>query len=363
MKPFKTLNDLEAAAARHALTCRDVMADPHTMAYEGDGVLTWKRARLLDDRGGPDDGEARMEMHAYRQFAERLHAPRPSWLLNRDYCPADLEHSILDDLRQFRAAKDHKHYMLRLRDDFERDGTTVRAVLSEDYTPFDHTKFIEMVGDALDLVQARELGVIVARSQVGDTMRAYILFSGLTKELPEGKDGGGLHPGIYISNNEIGTGSVRVAAGVWRDVCTNGLIYGWNAEWNRALAHRFYTKAAFSAVIADNVANALEITEEAAEKFVQSYAVEVGKSRVEKILDRWAEGSMTVKSRERWETLTFASVSDYGREREDVRLFDVLNGLTQAAQLADNEDETEVMERMAGDMLALSIPSPLGTYD
>lgn len=333
-------------AEEHAASLEDVKADTGAMRYDGLQVLGWHPATLDQVEHGYRAAE--LEHLAYRQFVERMGGPSVRWLTNRGKCPDDLERHVLDRLLSFNSARKRDHVLLRLRND-EDYGLTIRAVLSSDYEPLDNLELLDMIGGALDAIPDSD--VVVMRGKVDDWLRAYILDRARTFNLPNGEDGGGLHPGIYVSNNECGQGSVRITAGLFRDVCSNGIIYGWNAEWNRALVHRYLNAQSFRVVVMNNVAEGFRMSKEAAERLVAATEVPLATTKLERLFDDWATDGITLKSREAWETSTKISAAQYNRGG-DYTLFDAVNGLTQAAQFTDNENETEEMERLAGELLA-----------
>lgn len=337
-----TIADLEAMAHRHALTCQDVVVPTGAIRYIGGGRISWDAPDLLNPKGNAD-----LETLAYRQFINRLQGLSVRWLWNEDRCPPDLEVDVVKRLLRHRTRADHKRLLLRLRNG--EGGDTVRAVLSDEYTPFDNETFVEMVYDAMQSVSG---DMHVVRASVGDYLRTYILIEGIeyNTDAPSGE---GLHPGIYITNSEVGTGSARVCAGLWRDYCTNGLVYGWRDKDNEVLIHRHYTKTAFKTVVADNIARAFQMSIEAAEKFVASYSVPVDGHRLEELIDQWSKSGVTVQSQENWAVMTHQYATSEGRDPwGNLKLYDVVNGLTEAAQMTTNEDEQERMEVLAGDLLA-----------
>lgn len=347
----KVFEALVREAEDHAEGLEDVTADTGALKYEGGHVVGWHPTTLDQADVGYRAGE--LEHLAYRQFAERMGAPTVRWLEDRARCPDDLEQTVLQRCVEHQADTNRSHVMLRLR------GKTwnvpaVRAVLSSDYEPLDNLDLLNIVGEVLDAIPNSD--IIVVRGYVGDWMRAYILDRSRTFNLPGGDDDGGIHPGIYISNNEVGQGSVRITAGVWRDVCSNGMIYGWNADWNTAIRHRWLKAQAFREVIMNNVVGGFRLSKEAAEKLVASAAKPLETGNLEKLFDAWATEGITVKSREAWEVSTKLSAAQYGRGK-DYTMFDAIQGLTQAAQFTENPDETEEMERLAGDLLARAIPN------
>jgi hypothetical protein len=344
MHKIKTLDDLSREVERHADRMEDDYAPWSKMDYHGEGTLSWETQQSLFSGGA--QLEATLESWGYQQLAERLDAPSPTWLQEADRCPPDLEQQIIDRLIKERAEQGDKRLLLRLR---KRTGPQqhpehhIRAVLSDQYSVYNHDTFVSMVAEALESVGA---GIEIGRAQVGDDLRVHLALSDYEFDLGD-EDGGGLKPALYLSNSEVGRGKVRVTAAVWRAVCANGLIYGWDADWAQAVTHRGHTTAAMKVIVRDMVAMALRMSREAAERFVESATVEI--NSVEQLLNQWMASGVTHLSTERAAVMAHASKREYGRS--ELTLFDAVQGLTYAAQETDSGEEQEAMERTAGKLL------------
>jgi len=282
-------------------------------------------------RGQPND-------LAWSQLVGRLDAPPVSWLLKDERCTKELRAKIMNNLAVTRA-KDGLF--------IRHKGDTVRAVLSDEYTRFDNVKFIDLIGQAIE-----HLGyeTVVLRPVVGDHLSAYILMPQITfNQDPNGH--GGLHPAVYVSNSEVGTGAARTAGGLYLDYCENGSIHGWKAEEALAVRHRFLSVGAMRSIVASGIAGALKMSEQAAKDYVAAQDIHLEPVNLKGIVDKWAtKYGLTVGAKENWLAAAIGESSNQGR-KPDPRVLDLFNGATYSAKLINSVPERELVERMAGDML------------
>jgi len=131
--------------------------------------------------------------------------------------------------------------------------------------------------------------VEVHRPQVDDVMRAYVLLRETQFDAGDPRDGGGLFPGIHISNSEIGTGKARINGGLYRSVCENGLIMGWQQKESTELIHRWNAKAHMAVKINEAIASGLKMAEQAAIRFLDAQAVTLDLTKLDKIVNEIAK--------------------------------------------------------------------------
>jgi hypothetical protein len=290
-------------------------------------------------------GSVPISYQGLTQLNARLDGPPMRWTGDPDHCPPPLRGKLLTYL-----AKSRKPESLLMR---EHDGT-LRAVLSDDYTRFDHGQFIDLVTQAVESM-GPQVNAQVFRAEIGDEMRAYVLLPEVTfGQLPGTDDGGhgngGLHPGIYISNSEIGTGAARTSGGLYRATCQNGMIYGWSAGEIVRVRHLFIHQAALLAVIASAVAAGFKMSERAALAFIESQQIHMRPTGLEGLVEKWVtKYGLSVDRKADWLTAISTETATYGRP-DDPRLFDVTNALTYIAREKDAA-EREMMERAAGDLI------------
>jgi hypothetical protein len=279
---------------------------------------------------------------AYRQVVERLDGPPVSWIGEGDHCPPELHDHILNTLA---SERDTARLLVRGR------GEAIRAVLSDQYTVFDHHEFLPMVAAAVGSLGIEEN---LHKAYIDDHMRAYILFPQVSfGEDPGDREHGGLHPAFYISNNEIGGGGIRIAPAVYRSICSNGAIFGWREKGNGVfIRHRWIDHSLMNRLVANAIAESLEMSEAAAKMFMDSVTIPVAERSLRPLVDRWASKyGLSVPQKDNWLGAITIEAGSYGRS-EDIRAFDVVNALTLMAQGEKSVASQESLEIMAGDVLS-----------
>lgn len=98
-------------------------------------------------------------------------------------------------------------------------GDGLRAVVSGDYTCIPHTSVI----DVLTRFPELEVKNFYPDVFTANTKTMHIRLTTPTIHSLNGNDDIG-HTMIHVVNSEIGRGSLIVDAGIWREVCTNGLL-------------------------------------------------------------------------------------------------------------------------------------------
>lgn len=99
------------------------------------------------------------------------------------------------------------------------DGTA-RAFLSERYRAIDNNGVLTSGLEAISEVN----GAYVLSSQVTDNrMYLKVLFPNIEGEV---RPGDTIHPGVILSNSEVGQGSLSVKGFFYRDFCKNGCVFG-----------------------------------------------------------------------------------------------------------------------------------------
>jgi hypothetical protein len=94
------------------------------------------------------------------------------------------------------------------------------------------------------------------------------------------------------------------------------------------------------------------MSEKAAQAYVAAQEIHIEQVNLKAIVSEWAgKYGMSVSSKDNWLRAVAAEVSVQERQDEP-RLIDVFNGATYSAQSIDSVYEREMVERMAGDMLA-----------
>jgi hypothetical protein len=339
----------ESISERHNRT-RDFKVRSNTMRFAGSRAVAYQTG---DNPLWPSSVEsAGLNDRAFYQLADRFAVP-PKWAMDDGACPPELRSTVFN--WKFANVED-KAMLLRTvysaTEEAETRSATLRAVLSDRYQPYDNIHLWEAVMAALGTIQLGSEPKVILRSE-GDELRGYLLFDGVqfdtgdtpTHTMNRSQDGGGsggLHPAVYFGNSEVGTGRVRIASGLFRSYCSNGMIYGWKEEGTLAITHLWSERNHIALAVHEGIANALTLSEEAAGKMLEAMDHRVEPTKLDGIFDRWSEKyGITVKSKDAWKAMV----------RGEATLFDVVNAATVIAHDIKNAEEVENVERMAGDML------------
>ncbi len=286
-------------------------------------------------------------------------APSIKWLRDEVKCPHELKELLLN--WKFKNWEESEHL---LRQRIVGDDNSIRAVLSSQYSVYDNFEFVKAIEDA---VNESQLDVHVWRPDVGDDMRAYVLIKGIdfgtedhrwtggdssdnTPPLGDGGGNGGLKPAIYIKNSEVGGGKVRITGGLYRSWCSNGMIIGWKEQIGVGIQHRFKSKEHMHVLVNEGIATAMQMSQEAAVRFLDKRAILLRKTNLSNIVDRWADKyGLMLETRETWDH----AVQMQSNISDAVSAAEVINQLT--AQRSKSADEQEMIERCAGDMVMAEV--------
>lgn len=331
---IQTLEDLKVAVSDYASDCGDAVTNMRSFNFGASNSLSFS-----PDLAGSAKMGGALNDWSFQQVCARMGVPA-DWLGNEKRCPEQLKVDILNSLAT--VYREDANFLVRMK------GEVIRAILSSKYTQFDNVEFLDLITEAISTMGIEPQ---IHRSTVGDELRSYILFPQVTLAPdPEGRDNGGLHPSLYISNSERGGGSAKVAGAVFRSICTNGLIYGWKQEETFDVRHRFRSRAAMGLLVAEGIATGLQLSEEATERFVKAQDIRIPQISLASVVNDWTtKYGITVDARDNWLASITSETASYGR-LNDPRLFDMVNAATYVAQ-SRNPVETELMERMAGDLL------------
>lgn len=208
-------------------------------------------------------------------------------------------------------------------------GNTVRALLSEQYTPIDDADVLPLVADVLgdDEVEIERLDF------ADDATHLRVIFP---REATEARAGDVLRTGVHITNSETGYRAVHVDALVHRLVCTNGLVRS-EVQGRTTFRHVGQTdrlKDGLAAAVRDARANAYALA--------RQFRSAVGHALAdpEALLRRHAkEADLT---REQLQ----AALAAYAAE-PDATLYGAVNALTRGAQAGESYEARYQMERAA----------------
>lgn len=335
---MEDLQKLLDAARAYAQDCHDAIATSKNVQFVGGRGMSYQTNNGLF---GSAWESGVLNDWAASQIGARLNAPRADWLWREENCPSDLVATIMNRLVQER---EEKSLFVRSK------GGTVRAVLSDEYSPFDNHELLELVEKA---VSTMNTDVKVKRGYVGDEMSAYVLFPAFAvgqDPRGDGKSGGTLHPALHIGNSERGSRRWRISSAVFTGYCENGMIFGYKNKEAVSGVHRHLPKSAMTVLVAAAIEQALASADVVIKAFVDSVAIDIGEVNLSGIVERWSRTyGLSVGEKDNWLHSVIGESARNEREHKPA-LFDVLNGITSMAQ-GYEVSRANHMERLAGDML------------
>ena len=282
-----TPQDFLDQAHAWAANLKDDTVSLASLQYLGLNKIITSEVKLEDKPTG-----GTMNDRARSQLNETLGMPGHNWPQSVA-CPDDLYRIMLDwKLSHLPRSQRFDRVMLRKRRD--GNGGTVRAILSDQYTPLDNLDLIQSVTDAMETNNLLD-GVQVFRPSLGDQLTAYYLLPGVQFDTDtpghsaDGGGSGGLHPAIYLSNDETGGGSVRITGAVFRSYCENGAIFGWKANMTDRIIHRWNNRRLLAIKAAESISIALNLAETGALRYIEMQATRIEAANLSKIVTGWAE--------------------------------------------------------------------------
>lgn len=212
-------------------------------------------------------------------------------------------------------------------------GGTLRAVLSERYSPLDNTTLMECLTPMLD-----------SRYRVDwfglsdESLHLRVIDPERTREVLPGDD---LSVGIHIANSEVGFRAVSVDALVYRLVCTNGLIRLVKGKSLLRQRHIHLAQPRFVAALEEAIANALGEAEGFIEQLRRTTAQPVSdvESTLERIGEQWNLSENTRNA------VKGALLGERPDQQETV--YGLVNAFTNAAHHLPDDDRYD-LEVLAG---------------
>lgn len=225
-----------------------------------------------------------------------------------------------------RKTNDDERWLLRVK------GDTVRAVLSERYSPLDNATLMNTL-----------LHQLSSRYRVdwfglsSESLHLRLIDPEKTREvLPDDA----LSVGVHLANSEVGLRAVTVDALVYRLVCKNGLVRLVKGKSFLHRRHVYLDEARFAAALQEAVAGALG----EAESFIEQLA-STTKQRVE---DGTGTLEQLAKQRGLPDHLLRAMTNVLHQEgKQSETLYGVVNAVTEAAQRLPDEARYD-LEVLAG---------------
>lgn len=199
--PTTTVAELQDVLADRARGYHDITVRAGQLRYDGD-------LGMLEVQGHREYGLRNL---ALNQLAAKLGIPgsylqKSPWELRAE----NINHWINENRT--------RSFLLRC------DGDEIRAVLSERYAAVDNVPLAEWLASSF----GRDAQL---RFELSDTVMHVQFVQG------RGHDAGRndwLHPGVGITNSEVGLARVQISGLLFRTICLNGMILrGGSEEWQR----------------------------------------------------------------------------------------------------------------------------------
>lgn len=146
------------------------------------------------------------------QMASHLRIPKTYWERMRTQAP----HLLAENANHWLKESDDKRMIRLQRND-------MRAYVSNAYRRLDHPIALR---ESLEALQDNDGKYVVLNGHVdemGERMNLKVLFPDVVGEV---RPGDTMRSGVHISNSEVGGGSYSVRGFLWRDYCSNGMIFG-----------------------------------------------------------------------------------------------------------------------------------------
>jgi hypothetical protein len=219
VKTGTPFNDVLASIKATHESKRDYVADTRALQ-----LTTDKEGSLLTIEGLPEGeptGTFGVTPHSHGQLRQRLDIPSDYY--KRLQCDKGL-HGLLDTTVNTLLHNDPQRRLVRTL------NGNVRAFLTDRYQVVDNWDIVMTVLPEMQELADRH-GCMVQSCEITDH-RLYLklMLPGISYSLgkiTEGEYRGMddvLHPMLYIQNSETGSGSVSIHPGIFRLVCTNGLV-------------------------------------------------------------------------------------------------------------------------------------------
>lgn len=267
-----------------------------------------------------------------------------SFTLNKLYNSPNVKHqAILKDLVDISFKEDFgKEMFFRFND----KDDTCRAFLSDRYAVINNDWVLDKVKGFLPA----ECDQAVAMDKSGDDFINFSVVLPATLTSSDDSDYGGL---IKIKNSEIGTHRLDISAGVFRTICSNGMI-GWVKHDSISMVHRGHI----------NMENLAANIQSSIAKHIQSIPVMVEKLLTTKKMIFGEGASMTPLFASIAQSYKFskneidAVYNGWSIERQETSryaktLFGMVNSLTRGSQ-SQGEASWEKLNEVAGEIASYS---------
>jgi len=202
----KTLEEIQDEFQKRWVPKEDWVVSAEDIRFEGNNTLVTGNERL------------KLTDHALTQFIGRLRtlADLPASVMTTRYiksCPtASKEFQINSWIDHYYSNEDNDDKKWKLRKN--KGSNVVEAIVSKGYTAFDNNDLLNMLWAQYGDMSFNEFYV--------DNNRMELRY--VRPDLKRGQDKSAVMAGWHLSNDEIGSGSIRAGFLIYQLVCTNGMM-------------------------------------------------------------------------------------------------------------------------------------------
>jgi hypothetical protein len=202
----KTLEEIQDEFQKRWVPKEDWVVSAKDIRFEGNNTLVMGNDRL------------KLTDHALTQFIGRLRtlADLPASVMTTRYiksCPtASKEFQINSWIDHYYNNEDNDDKKWKLRKN--KGSNVVEAIVSKGYTAFDNNDLLNMLWAQYGDMSFNEFYV--------DNNRMELRY--VRPDLKRGQDKSAVMAGWHLSNDEIGSGSIRAGFLIYQLVCTNGMM-------------------------------------------------------------------------------------------------------------------------------------------
>lgn len=202
----QTLEEIQDEFQKRWVPKEDWVVSAEDIRFEGNNTLV-----VGDDR-------LKLTDHALTQFIGKLRtlADLPASVMTTRYiksCPtASKEFQINNWIEHYYSREDVNDKKWKLRKN--KGNRVVEAVVSERYAPFDNNNLLDMLWAQYGDMEFNDFYV--------DNNRIELRY--VRPDLKRGEDKSAVMAGWHLSNDEIGSGSIKAGFLIYQLVCTNGMM-------------------------------------------------------------------------------------------------------------------------------------------
>lgn len=242
------------------------------------------------------------------------------------------------------------------------DGTDMRAFLSDRYKRIDHPVVLRQALEGLATVDNVK---ILSSDVTAAKMYVKALFPGLEGEV---KQGDVIHPGVCISNSEIGGGSFQVSGFFYRSYCENGCVFGRNdvaeAVHRRHTGRRLQMVDGYQIYQEDTLAAEAQALAMQTRDIVKTFSSEKGFGKMLSICQAAAKSDRVDNPEKAVEVLAKeVGLNDGERtsalinliEDKDYTKWGLANAVTKIANTTENYDRATELESMGAEILTMQL--------